>query len=553
MAKKDNNIPKKKNPTGFKTKGSNSGNRTNSAPIVSNSHGGAIINKRKAIIISVVATVLVIALALGIFFGFFAGKRRFDYIKRDLSKYITLSESDYKNIKVDVPLYEFEEYMIDRAITDLLVANKAENPLYDGTGVKNLAITIGDVVTLRFRGYTKDENGKETDISSLMNLTADNDATLEIGAYENLVGLNEAIVGIIPNDVTTFEKIETGVVGAGDVVYVSYSGSKPETAPQTVKMERIDLSRPDLEEVYGTGFKEALIGQEIGNSQSMVTLSLPGGGTAMYIDLKVDFLTRCENDPFVVEATYPPDYEEVKELRGKTVFFDIYIKNAVIYDTPEYNEEFIEKTLKLTDDDLSKYKGANRIEKHREYIREELLAGIESTNEQIIAGAIWEHLADKGKVIKYPKSEVEGYYNSMLANVYAYFQQNGSTYETIDSAAIAYYRLESGADWQAHIRSLAELEVRDKLIFYYIFKEEGFTPTEEEYNAKYNEIVEHEVSLMINEHAEELEGLEGEEYDAQVDLLRQELLDYLGEDGMRELIYFEVGTRKMAKYLAVIE
>lgn len=553
MAKKNNKIPPKTNPVGFKTKGNNTKNNAPVSNMQTNEGGATIINNRKRITIIIVAAILVIALSLAIFFGFFNGNGRFDYIKRDLTKYITLSESDYKNIKVNIPLYEFEESMIDRAITDLLVENKSEKPLYDGTGVKNIAITLGDMVTLRFRGYTKDENGKETDILSLMNLTEDNDATLEVGIYENLIGLNEAFIGLIPNTIPTFEKIVDGVVEEGDVVYVSYSGSRPEEEPETVKSVRIDLSRTDLDEVYGVGFKDKLIGQKIGVGQSMITLSLPSGGTAMYVDLKVDFLTRCEDNPFVVEATYPPDYEGEKSLRGKTVYFDMYVKNAVIYDTPEYNEEFITKTLGLSAEDLSEFEGNTLIEKHRSSLKAELLQDIEEVNTSLLIEAIWEHLADKGEVIKYPESEVNGYYNSLLAELQSYYNANTSKYDSIDSAAIGGYGLESGADWQSYLRSRAELEVRDKLIFYYIFKEEGFMPNEEEYQRVYNEIVDHQVSLMIEESEIDFDTLSEEEYKKEVELLKEKFLDIVGDYGMDELIYREIGYKKMAEKLVIIE
>ncbi len=552
MAKKEKNTPQK-NPIGFKTRGNNStGARaaTYTAPPAAEKRSP--ISKKKVAILSAVAAILVIAIGLGIFFGFFYNKK-FNYAKEDLSKYITLSESDYKNIKIAIPLYEYSSSLVDRAITDLLVKNKLDAS-YDGTGVKNLPITIGDVVTLRFRGYTKDENGNEVDIASLLNLATDNDETIEVGAYDNLVGINEALLGIIPDDIPTFEKITEGVVEEGDVVYLSYSVSMPVGDGETIKNKRIDLSRTDLDEVFGVGFKDAIIGLEIGKAQSMLTLPLKNGdGTAVYVDLKAEFATKCEKNPLKLTATYPANYESDKSLRGKTVYFDFYIKNCIVHDTPEYNEEFITKTLKLTEESLKEFEGNTLIEKHRASLEKELKENIENANNQLILEAIWEHLADKGTVIKYPKSEVDGYYNSLLANVNAYYQQNTGKFESLDAAAISAYGLEAGSDWRAYLKLLAEVEVRDKLIFYYIFNNEGYKPTDEEYKETYDAIVEYELSLMIEEHKSELEGLTEEEYNEQVEFLKKELLDYLGDDGMREIIYYEIGNKKMVENLAILE
>ena len=76
---------------------------------------------------------------------------------------------------------------------------------------------------------------------------------------------------------------------------------------------------------------------------------------------------------------------------------------------------------------------------------------------------------------------------------------------------------------------------------------------EEEYNSVYNEIVQHEISLMIEESEIDFDSLSEEEYNREVALLEEELIEFLGKYGMNELIYREVGNRKMVKHLVIIE
>ena len=141
----------------------------------------------------------------------------------------------------------------------------------------------------------------------------------------------------------------------------------------------------------------------------------------------------------------------------------------------------------------------------------------------------------------------------MYANGLNYYYDNEESFESIDAAILYYYNLSSGDDWQSYLRALAKAEVRDKLIFYYIFNVEGYMPGEEEYTEKYNAIVANEMKSIVEEHADELEGLEGAEYDAQVELLKNKMLDYVGDFTMRELVYFEIGNEKIIKNLLIVE
>lgn len=506
--------------------------------------------KRNIVIISIVAALLLAAVIFGLV-AVIIMQRDFDYMKDDLSKYIEISENDYKNYDIELYFDEVTDKDVERKIMALLYQNRDKEPQYNGGNVTNLPISVGDKVHFYYRGYTVGENGRETDLENASNLLGDI-STLEIGSLSFIPGFEESLIGINPKDYTKLELETEGTVQPGDVIYLSYSAMLPSGKTVQKVSERIDLSASGIDALYGLGFKDYFEGvrnpdgkggtqKEIGKKISESVTFAYDGGSAVYFDMTVTHAQRAEQNVLTIDAHFPADYQE-KSLRGLDVKFDVYIKYINVYNTPEYNEKFITDTLKLTAEELSTYSGETLAEKHREYLRALAKEENEEACRTLTEEAMWEYYHTKVRVKKLPQADVnevyKDYYDEVLSTYEAYYS---SAYDSVDKFAKDYFGLASGESWIEHITKKAEKVIVEKLIFYYIIREEKLVPSEEEFDSLYNGAVEEYLGYYAdNIYKSELESLKTEEErQKRLAEIKDEMLDYYGEEYFAEIVYYD--------------
>lgn len=515
-------------------------------------------SKKGIIIISAILAVAVIAgTVLGIWLA--TRDKTLDYMRDDLSKYITLTEDQYKNYTIDVPFETVTDAGISRERDKLLVQNKNKTPYDGGASYRSIPVTLGDVVTIWYRGYTVDKDGKEVDFNGGTSLTGAG-TSLEIGSGSFIPGFEEALIGITPTDYTSLNdiRVTSGAVKAGDVVYLSYSVMKADGTTETGVTARIDLSRSDIDAIYGKGFVDFLVGKtsdtgttapkNIGDALSAEKFFI-GDSTVstLYYDMKVEYVLRGGGEPLTIDVRFPADYGE-KSLRGVNAKFDVYLQNAVIYDTPEYNDEFVTKTLGFTAESLKDYNGSSLTEKHMAYLRAQYEKTVKEINLVVREEAMWEHYKAVVTVHDLPMADIEQFYNSYCQQTEAAYEGYKEQYETLDDFAIAYYGLKSGADWREYLMINANDVVLEKLIFYYVLREADLVPTKEEYKRLYDELYNEYLKYYIDLNAETLSKYTGEAYEAELKKLEEEMIEYYGEEYFEESVYYEYGTEKMIEF-----
>lgn len=524
-------MPANSKPQGFKTrKGAN--NKWEPPVAVKKPKSLEEIKRRNGIIITVVAAILIVAAVAGVCAMIISAILKgdsVDYLKDNLSAYINISKDEYTGIEIDIPLDEYSDDMLTAEINKLLVKHKSKDAEANGVGITNKPVALGDVISFRYRVYTVDENGKETEIPGYCNFNDATNATHEVGSESFWFSeFDKSVLGIIPSDYDNFKKIKAGTVSAGDVIYLSYTAFYPTGAAISKLYERIDLSRDDIDETYGEGFKNFMIASAIGEKLDSATFKTADGSIG-YSDMKVEFATQCEKSCLSFDVVFPADHNDKTEagnkLRGTSAKIDVYVDSAVKYKIPEYNAEFITKTLGMTDAELASYEGADTVAKHRSYLKEIVLKKLAKSNEKLTFKAIWDVLVTKGEVIKYPKGRLDGLIDAFVQNVESYYNQNAEEkgFPSIDSAAIDYFGLESGADWEAHVTKLAEEKVKSELVIYYIIRKEGFLPSDAEYEAEFNAIVQEYADDYLEEYPDKFDEFEGVEYDEQIKVLKDEI------------------------------
>ena len=566
MAKKNTNqAPVSAKPQGFKTR---NGANNKTVPLVDQKKPKSPeeIKKRNGIIITVVAAILIVAAVAGvcaIIISAILKGDSVDYLKDDLSAYIKVSKDEYTGMEINIPLKEYSDAMLTAEINKLIVKNKSKDAEGNGVGITNKPVALGDNVSFRYRIYTVDENGKQTEIPYYCNFNDSTNKSLVIGSQSfYFLGFEEALIGVVPSDYDSFRKIKTGSVSTGDVIYLSYTAFYPNGAASSKSYERIDLSRDDVDATYGEGFKNYMIASPIGEVLSAATFKTENGSIG-YADMKVEFATQCEASCLTLDVTFPADHADKysvdggKSLRGVDAKIDVYLDSAVKYQTPEYNAEFITGKLGMTEAELASYEGDDLVAKHKSYLKSKLLKGIEQTNETLIHAAIWTELSGKGEMIKYPTAEVDKYIDALYSAVESFYNEEGEArgYPSIDSAAIAYFELDSGADWEAYMNSLAEEQVKTEILLYYIIRKEGWLPNSSEYDAVYKELFDKKVDSYLEKLADQFATFEGAEYDEQVRILKDEVERVFGAE-LKYATYQTILLRHMAsdsKYVTIVK
>lgn len=477
----------------------------------------------------------------------------------DLSKYITLSESDYKSFHVNDVFYEISDFDVDVEILKLLYSNRGKTPLYDGKYYRNKVVSAGDEAFIYYRGYTVDENGVETDFDGGCNFFSGSAYQLGIGSGGFVPGFELGLVGVLPGDYETLDIIDSGKVRDGDVVFLTYTVISPDKN-ESKTSARIDLSREDIDDIYGDGFREFLLGGADGSKPITIGEGILGtrifpvdNGSATYYNMKVTGVMREESDPITIDVRFPSDYKEAS-LRGKWVKFDVYVEKVQYYEAPEYNDAFVTDTLKITDETLLGIEGEGSAEKYRELIRAELVAEYEETRLSVIEEAFWDYIVGKVTVKELPETLVQRFYNEYyteLSTQHAYYQ---SYYPDLESFGRAYYSIEDPTvTVSEYMTEKARAAALEKVVFYHIMKAEGLVPSEEVLLAESNKYIDDYLERYLAEgyKTDYAACKTDEERAAFRSDLRIKIIDNFGMEYFEEMVYYDVFLEKIPEFAII--
>lgn len=477
--------------------------------------------------------------------------RPFNYLTDDLSKYIYISREDYTNFEAEKRLTPVTDLSVDNAVIKLLAENRGEAK-NDGNYVKTSAIGAGDVVCVYYRSYIIDANGREIDLSGLNNFNSNSETEITIGSGKMPLGFETGLVGVVPKDHTVFTKITEGKVTEGSVAYLDYKCLDAEGITSSYTGVRVELGE-SADAIYGAGFSAYVVGSEI-NSTNTSTFSVQKPGDVQqtyYYDLKVKFITECESDPIVIEGYVPDDYTDAT-LRGQKLYFDVYVKYFIDYEAPEFNDAFVTETLKVEESTLADLSGDTVALKYRAFLRKELEEKYEDDLFTSVETQMWDHHNSKATVIKLPTNEVNKFYDEYFTEVmtqYSYYQDQ---FETVDAFARAYLEIGSNDNWREYLVEFASQTVMQKLVFYYIIRQENLIPNESEYAALYDEIFDECLDAYLKDIEFEREDYKTEEeYLAALEENKKIVKDYYTERYLRESVYYRFAIDTLVDYATV--
>ena len=356
-------------------------------------------------------------------------------------------------------------------------------------------------------------------------------------------------------DVTVYR-----ATGEGDLIQITYSGYFFDGGVVSSQSAIIDLSDPDVDKKFGEGFRDFFInGAPIGTkalneSGKSATLNTKAGDKEInsFYDITVSYVYETGDNPLTVECYFPLDYQEAT-LQGKTAYFDVYIKNALIYDTPEFNDAFITDTLKLTREDLKDYEGDTLTDKYTAKVRADLEKTYQDNINTATDEKIWEVLMKEATFKTLPKNDVRDFYDSYYADIMSQFSQYQSYYETFDAFAREYLGLSSNADWSAELTAIAEDAVKQKLVFYYVIRDNGYTITDEKIYERYVELADQYFESYLKNVGCKRENYDTDAaYEKAVKDHRASYDNYYNEEYFRENIIYEHGFKMLRAGLTVV-
>ena len=295
--------------------------------------------------------------------------REFDYMKEDLTKYITLG--DYTNLTVSPEYSTIRDVDIQAGILDLIAGQKNYSSGEDASYNADTLITVGDVVNIYYRGYTVDEDGNIEYIDSMSNLIGSTYSTmksysLSIGGDSFIDGFSLALEGAT---VSQYPQIKTtrgddATVTSDMIAFVTYTRypittnkySHVETQgtveTKTSAFIDLSLSQEEIDATYGAGFYNYLVGRaDDAETEANEEMSAAkANGENVISNTTTGFRTTADGVDYkytkiAVEYTMPANYYEgyetikvefpesygTADLAGKKAEFQILIESVKEY------------------------------------------------------------------------------------------------------------------------------------------------------------------------------------------------------------------------------
>ncbi len=529
---------------------------------------------RRARIIILISAILVAAIIAGIVAGviYYRNKRNepFDYLNEDLGKYIYISPENrtgYKGYEVTIAIDEITDDSVRTAIMQILTGERGDHSATGG-GETNATVEVGDDILLYFQAYAVNEDGSRGDaIDGLGNFTVSSDEkrTYAIGggALDKLgLNLELKLVGTDLSKYTACRIASDGEVSEGDIVFITYDAYAMTSGGRWEKKSgssvRLNLDG-DVDAAWGEGFLDSIVGMQIGKTVDMTgktDFKTEEYSQIVYNNVKIEYVMRrmdADQEPVCIKTTVPCTYSTVA-LQGTPVIFELYIDYAVKYNVPELNENFIKETLKVTDEVLAEYQGEDTVEKFYSYMRDLLEKQNQAEIDEILIEAMWSHYYSIAQFKELPQAEVNRLVRQQRNSIETAYKSNNGGYSSLDeyaNAYVAYFGYE--LVWTDYIKLVAESQIKEKLIFYYVARAENLLPTDEEYRTLAAKIIEEDIAYYLLANGIKRENYESDEaYNEAAQPYRDKVNEaYSDESDLRYTVDLEYAEGRMSKMAIV--
>ncbi len=479
----------------------------------------------------------------------------FDYMKKDLTKYLKLKRSDYIGVKVELT----DDYSVtDSDVEDALLALRIANRSGGKTGSKIDTLTWGYDAHIYYWGTYEHENGQTVQFSGGSNMTASEPSKLTLGSGSFIDGFESGLVDLRVCPVDTYREYHStkGLeIGITDIVYLEiahyrYTDAAGKETVGSFSGLRFDPSDPGA---LGVDFARAITALKTGDEFDfgyasfreteplMIDWNGDGVKEELVLSGSVSALSPSERS-VAVTATFPEDYGE-ESLQGKTATFHVVIDSVDTYDVPserELTEKMVQKTYA---DFKSEETGDAFLAAVRAHLRAALTEAEAERRESDIESKLWAYLMDTvrftGKLPKKALKENRAEIKAEMENEYAYYkqvwsQQYGIELNSFGEFANLFYDIEKGKTWKDYLETRAKRATREEILVYSIIRAEKWDLTDAEYEAG--------KARILAEYMEEYPDMDEDE------IFRQ-----IGKTAIYESVLFDKLLAKLAENAEVTE
>ena len=486
----------------------------------------------------------------------------FDPLYSDLTRYLALEGSDYKNIKIDYSeQYAAMEKPHDMAWLEARYETVLEELQYsnrkgDATvKTKSKPIGYGDDVYLYVLGATyEDTDGTVKPVVNTGEYFDNAYTSTPLGPFTvgkaQVFGeaFDDALVGFVPKD-TYLIRETMDALTASDVVCMTYSyGTK--TGKQTsFTQDRVVLSEQDPAFVSALIAKFEELGRPYGEKitfDATVTVTDKDGVESQVTytyNCNVHFIARekVQEVTFTIPKDFFDDEDEeqfgkgLKVLHGKKVTVRVIVPYMVDYELPDTNTvEFFKETLKLETEETEYDKV---VQAYKQYSLETMNKQIQDNLDAVPGRLLWNKIlanlqgtSQTGSAFTgYPDSYMQEKYNYIYQTVYNQYLAYGTGYGSVD--AYIYYAVDSNYNsFTSYVESATYGEAQKDLVAYTIYRREGLKVTEAEIDAEYKEYMDSLIKAANESKAEDDETVYDQAYFEEEygkDVIMEKVTEYL--------------------------
>ncbi len=526
--------------------------------------------KLTALICAVVILGLLIAGAIILIVDAVKMDAGFSYRDSDMTKYIEISDADYKNFTLDIAISSNVEADAAQTITSLLNKHKPEKPLGGGKITYDPAakITAGDEVRILYLGCTVDEDGNPVDFIEGMNNIAGTaplslkgtEKKLVIGSSSFIAGFESGLEGKTLADFPFVTPVISGTIDTSKhVLFVSYTRLEDgKTSNETKSYVLIypALGKEKIDATYGDGFYDKIMAAELdAKGGTNIADSSEKLGKYTYSSIKVSYAIDFSTAAYI-EVHFPYDYGNSDELKNKNAKFYVFTngmkeyyddsKGEGVFDDAFVTDKILaDEDAEITAEELAaKYPDITSVaEQYKKYVYDNLAAEYEKELQNAIFSSAISRLVSKATVKKIPEklrdSERARYVEAFKAqyqNVLETYGPYGYTESNypIETYAKSYFGISDGKLWKEEVYKIADGEMKKQMVIHYILQREDVDLSDSVMSAKIEEIIEEYYGEYENYYFQINTDEKREDYDGKEAELREKVVDMMYD-------YFEDG------------
>ncbi len=177
-------------------------------------------------------------------------------------------------------------------------------------------------------------------------------------------------------------------------------------------------------------------------------------------------------DKVAVDVPYPDTYEDKPEYAGKTIHYEITIKDMKALELPIYNDDFARG-----------YLGYDSIADFEAAVEQQLRDSAEESLMKYLVNQTWEQVMENTTVKEYPAAEVDALYrNTLEAN-----QANAALQGISFNSYLSVFYNTTVEEYTDALMADARAMVKEEMIIYAIARAENITLSDEEYTERATE------------------------------------------------------------------